>query len=93
LQAEQTRTIKGLPVNFCLLWLFQQRNSLFAAKPIFTEPIKMRKQKIVKSYGHDVRLKCKAKGKPRPRIQWLVSDHVYKTALELDWGSSHETCH
>nr|XP_026690297.1 fibroblast growth factor receptor-like 1 isoform X2 [Ciona intestinalis] len=40
-------------------------------KPIFTEPIKMRRYNIAKPIGRDVRFSCKAKGKPPPQIQWF----------------------
>ncbi|XP_074641863.1 fibroblast growth factor receptor-like 1 [Tubulanus polymorphus] len=39
--------------------------------PLFVHPEKLRREPILRPVGNDIRLKCKAKGKPRPTITWF----------------------
>lgn len=66
----------ALSQHISLQWLLIAAVSLslpplFAARPRFTQPSKMRKRVIARPVGSSVRLKCTASGNPRPDIVWL----------------------
>lgn len=45
------------------------------ASPRFTNPDKMKKQKIIRPVNSSLRLRCKATGNPRPQITWMKDEH------------------
>ncbi|XP_048746017.2 fibroblast growth factor receptor-like 1 isoform X2 [Ostrea edulis] len=45
------------------------------APPQFTNPEKMKKQKITRPVNSSLRLRCKASGNPRPQITWVKDQH------------------
>ncbi|XP_061185350.1 fibroblast growth factor receptor-like 1 [Saccostrea echinata] len=45
------------------------------ASPRFTNPEKMKRQKITRPVNSSLRLRCKATGNPRPQITWMKDNH------------------